>query len=344
MRYTASIFLKQVYMEHTSSKTHTTPKDFFLHLGVMAFLYAAAISLLTILYGIINFYFPDKVAYDYYFAGAASTINGGAAAFIVTFPVFLILARLTEADMSKYPQKRELWIRKWLVFLTIFVAGITMVVDLIALIRYFFEGELTMRFLVKVLVVFLTSGAVFSYFMYELKSAAHKRTRILWTLAVVSSGVALGVLCLSFTVIGSPFNQRSYKLDETRVQHLSDITQNIIYHRQNFGDIPEALNALEQNGFVVPRDPETGADYEFRRISDMKFELCATFNLPTRPIDVDARNRIQKPIPPGYSPGYESGHGIGRTCFERQIFPDQVRIQVPAEMAVPIPRKTVPVL
>ncbi|TSC63011.1 MAG: hypothetical protein G01um101448_151 [Parcubacteria group bacterium Gr01-1014_48] len=323
-------------MESNNRPLRTTPKDFFLHLGIMVALYAATISLISLLYGIINFYFPDFFSTHEYYRGSIYHMNSAVAAFIVTFPTFLVLARSAERDMRKHPQKHELWIRKWLTFLTLFVAGVTIAVDLIVLIKYFFDGELTMRFFMKVIVVFLISTAIFSYFMYELRSGARKRTRVLWTLASLSSTVAIAVVIFSFTVIGSPFNQRGYRLDETRVEHLSNVTYNIIAYRQNYGDVPETLAALERNGFIIERDPRTGAEYEFRKIGDTQFELCATFEFPTRRMNATQRGRAQKPpMMPGIGQ-YAWEHDEGRTCFEREIFPDQLRTDGPYAKPLPV--------
>lgn len=312
-------------MESNHHTPHTTPKDFFLHLGVMVSLYAASISLLTLLYSIIDFYFPDHYGYGYFYSLPTREINASIAALFVIYPAFLILARYAERDIQQHPHKKELWIRRWLVYLTLFVAGITMAVDLIVLIRFFLEGELTTKFLMKVVVVFFTSGAIFKYFLYDLKRSRHGKKSMLPFAASAASCVVIATLVLGFSTIGSPFQQRSFRLDEIRIQNLSEITQQIIYYRQNYGDVPETLNDLGKNGFVVPQDPDTAQDYPYTKKTDMTFELCASFERPTRPIDIDARNRIQKPIAPGHSQGYEWGHPAGRTCFAREIFPDQVR-------------------
>ena len=311
-------------METTHQKIRTTPKDFFLHLGVMVALYATSISLISLLYGIINYYFPDQYAYDYSFTGSVSSINGSIAALFVLFPTFLILARTAEKDMRSHPEKRELWIRKWLIYLTLFVAGVTMAVDFIFLIQYFLEGDVTTRFLIKVITVFLTTGAIFCYFMYDLKRNIHKNKSMLALFVAVASFIVIATLGLSFSIIGSPLEQRNFKLDETRVQQLSDLTQQVIYYRQTFGKVPEQLTDLAKNGYNEPRDPKTGNQYEFKRISNMKFELCATFERETRPLDVGARDGMTRPLMPGIAHGYVWKHTMGKTCFEREIFPDQI--------------------
>lgn len=330
-------------MEHTKHKLQTTPGDFFLNLGVMVALYATVISLLALLYGIINFYFPDQYANDYYYMFSSGRINGGIAALFVLFPLFLILATIAERGEKKHPEKRELWIRRWLVYLTLFIAGGTMAGDLIALLTHFLGGELTMRFLLKVLVVFLLTGSIFAYFMYDLRRKIHEKKSMQPYFAGAAALVIVVTFVFSFSIIGSPFKQYDYRLDEQRIQNLIDITQQVIYHRQNFNDVPISLDQIAMKGFIVPRDPKTQQTYEFRRISDMKFELCANFKFETRPIDINARNRVQKQILPGSMQAYEWEHGIGKTCFEREIFPDQIRTGMPYE-SLPTDAKIVPIM
>lgn len=334
-------------MEHTQHKIHATPQDFFLNLGVMVALYATVISLLTLLYAIINFYFPDQYIVDYYYFLSSGQINGGIAALFVLFPLFIILASVAERGWKKHPEKREIWIRKWLVYLTLFVAGATMAGDLIALISRFLGGELTTRFLLKVVVVFLLTGSVFAYFMYDLRRKVHEKKSMLPLFAGAATVLILITLAFSLSIIGSPFKQHSYRMDEQRIINLNDITQNAIYYRQNYKDVPQTLADLSKNGFVVPLDPATMQPYEYRRISDMKFELCANFELVTRPIDIDGRNRVQKPIKPGFSEGYEWGHAAGKTCFEREIFPDQIgtgdKSVPPMYQPTPVTHESVPI-
>jgi hypothetical protein len=182
--------------------------------------------------------------------------------------------------------------------------------------------------------------------MYDLRRNIHEKKSLLPLYATIASLVVIATLCLSFLIIGSPFEQRVYRLDETRVMDLSNISQQIIYHRQNYKVVPETVSALEQTGFFVPRDPETRADYEYRRISDMKFELCATFSRQTRPVDINKGTRAQKPVIVGMTPEagrnpsvpYEWDHTEGRNCFEREIFPDQIRL----EPGIPAPEKATP--
>lgn len=61
--------------------------------------------------------------------------------------------------------------RQWLTYLTIFIAAVTCLGDLVVLIYGALDGELTTRFILKVFVVAVVSLAVISYYLYDIKRA-----------------------------------------------------------------------------------------------------------------------------------------------------------------------------
>jgi hypothetical protein len=60
-------------------------------------------------------------------------------------------------------------VRKWLLYLTLFVAALIIIIDTVMLVQGLLNGELTVRFLMKLLTVFVTAGAIFGYYFYDLK-------------------------------------------------------------------------------------------------------------------------------------------------------------------------------
>ena len=66
------------------------------------------------------------------------------------------------------------------------------------------------------------------------------------------------------------------KFDQQRVQNLTDLRWQIrTYYKQN-EVLPEDLSANQFNRF---EDPVTSDPYEYRVISEDRFEICATFAL-----------------------------------------------------------------
>src|SRR3989344_1780112 len=149
-------------------KPKTTPKDFFLWAGAMVTLYAGVISFITLLFNYINYSFPDPLRY--YSDPYSSSIPYAMASLIVLTPVFMVLMRIIRRNISADASRGEIWVRRWALFLTVFVAGATIVVDLIVLLTTFLSGEsLTAAFMLKVLVVLLVAGAGFMHFLADLR-------------------------------------------------------------------------------------------------------------------------------------------------------------------------------
>lgn len=296
-------------------KVKMNAKDFFLHIASMVALYAAAIALLTLLFQAIDAAFPDQLYqyYDYYSSGIRFAI----ATLIIVFPLFLVLSYVIARGYKVEPLKRELGIRKWLTFLTLFVAGAVVIGDLIALLNKFLGGEITSRFAYKVLAVLVVSGMVFGYYLYDLRRKEGGGKRKLF--AITASVVIVASLGWGFFVMGSPVTQRNLRFDERRVQDLQNIQYQIVEYWRSKGSLPESTLLLNDSirGYSVPTDPQTKTEYPYTQDGRRSFTLCAEFSL------VSAQNRT------GASYAYEPlgndnwEHKAGRQCFERTIDPER---------------------
>lgn len=145
----------------------TTPRDFFLHLMTMVALYASTISFTTVVFQIININVPD--ALETYYAGYDGTLRTGLSFLIVFFPVLIFTNWLLKKGYNENPDLARLWIRKWLIYLTLFVSAIIIMVTAVILINRLLDGEVTMRFALKMLSVFFVTGSVFGYYLHDLK-------------------------------------------------------------------------------------------------------------------------------------------------------------------------------
>jgi hypothetical protein len=300
----------------------TTPKDFFLNLAVIACVYISAISLLTLLFDIINNVFPDPLAYsDPYSAGMRMAI----ASLIVIYPLFLILSWILNSDISAFPEKATLPVRRWLTYLTLFVAGTAIVVDLIVLLNTFLNGEVSSRFVFKVLAVLIVAGLMLGYYIYSLKRTITPARKFNSVFAIVGAVIIIGSLVWGFTVIGSPQNIRNIKLDMQRVSDLENIQYQITTYWQQKQKLPATISDLIDplSGGYLPKDPQSSKDYDYTVLGTQKFKLCATFALESQ--DLNRHN--------GGFPNYLRGpypitndawkHEPGYQCFERTIDPDK---------------------
>lgn len=283
--------------------------------GAMLALYAGVIAFITLLFNYINYTFPDPLGYlsDPYQSGIPYQM----ASLIVLAPVFLILMRVIRKNIERDPSRAEVWVRRWALFLTVFVAGATIVIDLIVLLTAFLSGEaLTAAFLLKVLTVFLVVGAGFLHFLADLRGYWQRKPAyaryVNWAV-----GVLVAVTILSgFVIVGTPGDARLARLDQRKVNDLQSIQSQITYYYQQKQALPPTLSALEDplSYYQLPVDPETGEAYGYRTLGALSFELCATFNRESTAVYGSA------PYEHGLSQNWQ--HAAGEECFERTIDPE----------------------
>lgn len=294
----------------------TSPKDFFLHLGVIATLYTIAISFINLAWRIVDNIFPEDV---YYFF--ERSISGPVATLIIVFPVFLVLSWLINKEYKKVPEKKELWVRKWLIYITLFVAGIVIIVDLIIVLISFLSGEIiTTGFILKSLSVLIVALAIFYYYISDLRGKISSKSNKIYALVTVI--VVVGLIIAGFSIIGSPRTQRLLNYDDQKISDLQNIQWQIIDFWQSKGKLPQNLLELSDSisGFKAPLDSQTKNPYKYEITGNLSFELCAEFNLPSQ--DTYSNSRAKTLMYPGAEDDNWQ-HGEGEHCFERTIDPER---------------------
>jgi len=268
-------------------------RDAFFHLINFAALYTFVISSITLFFQYINRFLPDAATDYSYMEGDYSGVRWGMAAVFVSFPLLLWMSKILQKEMYKNPEKSWGGVRRWLTYLTLFVAACALMGDVITLIFSLLEGELSLRFLLKVLTVFLFAGLTFTYYFLALKtppdSPASKKLNK--NFLVITSAIAAFTIVWGLWLSGSPAAQRIRKFDDKRVEHLRIIhgeVVNIVYENDPYrpdatpkNAVPQTLEEVQANAvYQMPEitDPETGAPYEYRVINRTTYELCAVFS------------------------------------------------------------------
>ena len=311
---------------HMDNKPKVTPKDFFLWAGAMIALYASVVAFLSLIFSYLDYAFPDALTYytgDPYSGGVSYAM----ATLIVLVPTFLVLMRLVHRDIEREPARAEVWIRRWALYLTLFAAGAAMAGDLITLIMYFFNGDVTLRFLLKVLVVFLVAGGGFLHFLADLRGYWEREPARARLVGYATGALVLVTITAGFFIIGTPWQARLYRYDDQKVSDLQNIQYQLTSYWQAKQELPATLADLDDplSGFIVPSDPQTGAAYEYSMGGKTSFELCATFNAPTQPYSTYARMTEPMAAPYGMkaAPADTWSHAAGRACFSRTIDPER---------------------
>lgn len=145
-------------------------REAFMYLVLFSTLYVSAYHLGSLLFDIINITLPDPA--DASAVAAAylrQSMRWSLSSLVVAFPVFVYVSWLLNRELSADPIKRHSNVRRWLTYVTLFIAASVLIGDVITLVYNLLGGELTTRFLLKVLVVGFIAGPIFWYYLSDLR-------------------------------------------------------------------------------------------------------------------------------------------------------------------------------
>lgn len=336
-------------METTKQETKVTPRFFFISLGVIVTLITSVVSFLVLLFESLNKKFPDALnsIYQYgYNSYNYETIRASLATLIIFFPVFIFISYLWIKESRAGIGDKNMTIRKWMIYLILFLASLAIVIDLVTLVRYFISGEITSRFIYKVSGTLVVAFLVDFYYSLKMRNVnfnSEKSKRWGLVCAILSIIFFFVLIVWSFSVMGSPAKQRAWRLDDKRTNDLQSIQYQVINYWQQKEKLPDSLAELSNpmTGFSLPVDPEfeKGKIYEYipsLNKDQLSFELCATFtaDMPkgwqensyggVMPMIAYDRKEMSTtsayPYPGGVNNSWD--HKSGRTCFTRTIDKD----------------------
>ncbi len=293
----------------------TSPRDVFLHLLSIITLYIGLISLVVLLFQYVDYYFPDELGNNFW--RLTSNVRRSMAALIVAWPAYLWVQYLLQKEARRQPDKHNLTLKKWLSYLTLFIAALIIIIDLITLLNNFLAGELTVSFILKVVVVLLALGAVFWYYHWDLQKW-QAGSHLPKLAAIISSVVIVVSIVTGFFIIGSPAEQRARRFDERRISDLQFLQVQIVDYWRRQEKLPQSLDDLQRGlvNFEIPVDPESGKPYDYRIKDDLTFELCANFALAS-----EERGKAKF---------YQQWqHPAGYYCFAYTVDPKREKLLVP---------------
>lgn len=296
-----------MYME----KNHA--KNFVLQFGSLIALYVSITALLILLFGVINLRYPDEAAGIYEDESARESIRMSIAMLIVVFPAFIALTRISHQNRRKDPLGEYTTIAKWLVYMSLLVAGAAMLADLVTLILYFLNGEITIRFVLKVFVFFAILSSAFTYYLFDIKGKFLEQSKLSVQIGAVTTLVVAISVIGGFMYIETPQEVREIKLDEQQVADLQQIQYRIEeYYRVRDG-FPESIDDLYA-GERMPTAPEGRPEYRYILTGENSYQLCATFTHESQDL-----GRYPTPVFPMEQNNYSWDHNEGEKCFDRVI-------------------------
>jgi hypothetical protein len=265
-------------------RPYLTARETFLYLVLFTTLFITGYQLGNLVFDLITLALPD--AADQPSEYVRQGIRWSVSSLVVVFPIFCYMTWRTAHLLRRDPAKRDSKVRRNLTYLTLFVAACVLIGDVTALVYNFLGGEVTPRFLLKVVTAGLIAGGVFIYYVREVA----ERVFMPIAGAVVVAAIAGGV-----HAIGQPGDARDRQIDARRVADLQEIQRTVDLQWSREGRLPDMP--------PPSRDPETGRPYEYRALSENRYELCAAFT-------GSSRDTNERPAGDFWT------HGSGRQCFE----------------------------
>jgi hypothetical protein len=275
----------------------TKALDVFIYLGIGISLVVSVTNFLQVIFAAVNRKYVDALSYGGYVDASQSDVRFAIASLVVMFPIYIGLSWYVANDIKKFLYKQDITIRKIMIYLTMFVTILTLIGTLVTVIYTYLGGELSVRFELKALAVFLVALSVFGYYYYSLKRNYSKATFVPILVTLFSVAVVTGAVVWSISVIGTPEEMRAKKIDSTRLSDISRIQQEIFNRVQMTDKLPITLTDLDNafQGYQVPTDPITNEKYVYKVVQQpvvkmnfttnrkemttpAVFELCATFD------------------------------------------------------------------
>jgi hypothetical protein len=275
-------------------------RDAFLYLLTFTALYITVSSVIVLYYTYLNYLYPDPAWNDWSAEMAVSTVRYAISAVLIAFPLFVLFTVMFDRVGRGGDAGQIHPTRRWLTYLTLFLAAAVSLGDVITLLYFFLDGSLTTRFVMKVVVLFVIFQVVLSYYflapgpLQNARKTAGSFLHLRRFLAATAIVLVTGAVVLGFSLAGSPATARLQRLDDKRVEDLRAVhrtIQKMVTKRENgtlkvIRALPKSLDEVakyqqtQQGGRRLElRDPQTGEEYAYAATGEKTYELSARFDL-----------------------------------------------------------------
>ena len=149
---------------------YLSAREAFVYLVLFGTLYTSAVSLGSLIFAFIHQAFPDPsldpaVALE----AAREEIRWSISFLVATFPVFAFVFWTNDRAVRKDPGRRLSRVRQSLTYLSLFLGAATLIGVVTSIVYNLLGGELTVRFVLKVVTVGTITGLLFGYFLRDVR-------------------------------------------------------------------------------------------------------------------------------------------------------------------------------
>ena len=286
---------------------------FFYLLSLVALVFTA-LAAGMIIFQIINKNIIDIIN-DYSGRFSQEALKFAISSLVIAAPIFFITMRQIYKNLFSGVLAKNSGIRRWLTYFILLVSSIVMIGWLIGTLNNFLDGDLTMHFLLKSLTALSISALIFSFFLYDIKreEVANKKDKIIKIYFYGSLALVIIVFTASLFLLESPRQTRDRKIDNLIVNDFEQIDNAVNNYFSQNNKLPESLEGLaEEIIFISDEDihgPVSKEIYEYKRLEDKKYELCAVFRTSNKDSD-NQRDFYSKEQWP---------HEAGKDCIKKTL-------------------------
>jgi len=144
-------------------------REMFLYLVLFTSLYISVWNFGRLLFELIERAFPDAAQRRYDGAFSLENIRWSVSSLIIAFPVFLWTGSYIGKRLEANPAGRLSPVRRWCTYLTLFIAVAFLIGDATMVLDNMLGGELTIRFVLKALVVAGIAASALLYYLRDLR-------------------------------------------------------------------------------------------------------------------------------------------------------------------------------
>jgi membrane protein YqaA with SNARE-associated domain len=144
-------------------------RDAFAHALMFCTLLVSCWNFGSLVFEFIDRGFPDPATTRAYYGNTLQAVRWDLSSLMVAFPVFLVVSWRVSRAIHLDPTKRAARARRLIIYVTLFIGSMTLIGDVITLIYNFLGGELSARFVLKILTVAVIAGGVVAYYLADIR-------------------------------------------------------------------------------------------------------------------------------------------------------------------------------
>jgi len=331
-------------------KAYVSAREAFLYIVMFILLGLVAFNLGSLLFALI-----DNAIEDVLDAAVGETLHGqmrGAlAALAVATPLLAGFGWFIARERHANPAMQQSRVRKWLTYVTLIVAALTFVGDLIALVYNFLSGDLSERLLLKLIVVGVIAAGIFVFFVRDVEA---DKPRGRFDLAPLLAALGLATVTIAaiagYSSIEDPIAVRELRLDDARLETMRRVAAAAQCAYSFTGRIPESFaeirSAFEEERtaaygecVAVAYGPRDEARISYQADGAAHIRLCATFLRASRAGTGEPQVYT---FPPRNLPEFDQRRtAAGRHCYRVRMVKLKLP-ETPALVPVPVPPATTP--